>query len=179
VAETLVKFKLHIFFRGRNYRNMALDQQESTHAPIGVDAQDWLTARPGELFCIRVSAVSTAGAYSVTEIISSPGDSTPLHVHHKEDEYAIVIEGVAKIVYGNDVIHAEAGTSILLKRGIPHGWGNPTDKPIRLLVIASPGGCEEALRIIARGGRIDYQALAEQFEITLAGPPILPERQTV
>jgi quercetin dioxygenase-like cupin family protein len=109
----------------------------------------------------------------VTEIVSSPGDSTPLHVHRKEDECAVVLEGVAKIVYGNEVIHAEAGTSILLKRGIPHGWGNPTDKPIRVLMIATPGGCEQALLIIARGGRVDYQAIAEQFEITRVGPPIL------
>lgn len=71
-------------------------------------------------------------------------------------EYAIVLEGVAQIAYGTQVIHAETGTSISLKRGIPHGWGNPTDKPIRLLMIASPGGCEEALRIIARGGLTDF-----------------------
>jgi quercetin dioxygenase-like cupin family protein len=153
---------------------MPSHQKRSIPASSGPDAKDWLTARPGERFCIRVSAASTGGTYSVTEIVSSPGDSTPLHVHRKEDEYAIILEGVAKIVYGNEVIHAEAGKSIFLKRGIRHGWGNPTDKPIRLLMIASPGGCEEALRIIARGGPIDYQALAEQFEITHVGPPILP-----
>jgi quercetin dioxygenase-like cupin family protein len=155
---------------------MASDQQRSTQASIGLEAGDWLTARPGELFCIRVSAASTGGTYSVTEIVASSGDSTPLHVHAKEDEYAIVLEGVAQIVYGNQLIHAEAGTSIFLKRGIPHGWGNPTDKPIRLLMIASPGGCEEALRIVAQGGAIDYQALAKQFEIALVGPPILSQR---
>jgi quercetin dioxygenase-like cupin family protein len=152
---------------------MAFNQQRTTSPPIGPDAGDWLTARPGELFCIRVSSASTGGMYSVTEIVASPGDSTPLHVHTKEDEYAIVLEGVAQVVYGDDVIRAEAGTSIFLKRGIPHGWGNPTDKPIRLLMIASPGGCEEALCIVARGGPIDYQALAKRFEIAHVGPPIL------
>jgi hypothetical protein len=44
------------------------------------------------------------------------------------------------------------------------------------LMIASPGGCEEALRIVAQGGAIDYQALAKQFEIALVGPPILSQR---
>jgi quercetin dioxygenase-like cupin family protein len=154
--------------------NMASDQQGNTKTSIELNAENWLTARPGERFCIRVSAASTAGRYSATEIVSSPGDSTPLHVHTREDEYAFVLEGVAQIVYGNEVIRAEAGTSIFLKRGIPHGWGNPTEKPIRLLMIASPGGCEEALRIIARAnGPIDYQALAGQFGITHVGPPIL------
>jgi quercetin dioxygenase-like cupin family protein len=152
---------------------MTSPHEKCISSSSGSNTEDWLTARPGELFCIRVPAASTGGRYSVTEIVSSPGDGTPLHVHRKEDEYAIVLEGVAKIVYGNEVIQAEAGTSIFLKRGIPHGWGNPTDQPIRLLMIASPGGCEEALRIIAEGGRIDYQAIAEQFEITHLGPSIL------
>jgi quercetin dioxygenase-like cupin family protein len=159
--------------RSEEIRNVASDQQENVRSFIGLDAGGWLTSRPGERFCIRVPPASTSGTYSVTEIVSSPGDCTPLHVHTKEDEYAIVLEGVAKIVYGNEVLRAEAGTAIALRRGIPHGWGNPTDKPIRLLVIARPGGCEEALRIIARGGPIDFQALAQQFEITLVGPPIL------
>jgi quercetin dioxygenase-like cupin family protein len=153
---------------------MASDQHNHVQALIAPEAEDWFTARPGELFCIRVAAASTGGTYSVTEIVSSPGDSTPLHVHRKEDECAIVLEGVAKIVYGNEVILAQAGTSIFLKRGIPHGWGNPTDKPIRLLMIAIPGGCEEALRMIARGGPIDYPAIAKQFEITHVGPPLFP-----
>lgn len=133
----------------------------------------WMTARPGEHFCIRVSALDTEGAYSVVEIVSNPGDSSPLHVHSKEDEYVVVLEGTAKIVYGDESITANAGTSHLLKRGIPHGWGNPTDSPIRLLMIASPGGCEEALEIIAGGGLIDFAKLVERFQIRPVGPPIL------
>jgi quercetin dioxygenase-like cupin family protein len=146
--------------------NAGSNQQELAGPSTGLETGEWLTARPGELFCIRIPAASTGGKYSVTEIVSIPGDRTPLHVHAKEDEYAVVLDGIAQIVYGEEVIHAEAGTSIFLKRGIPHSWGNPTDKPIRLLMIATPGGCEEALRIISRGGPIDYQALHERFQIT-------------
>jgi hypothetical protein len=35
---------------------------------------------------MRVSAPDTNGEYSVVEIVSSPGDSTPMHVHQNEDE---------------------------------------------------------------------------------------------
>jgi hypothetical protein len=31
-------------------------------------------------------------------------------------------------------------------------WGNPTEAPIRLAITATPGGCEEALRLIATSG---------------------------
>jgi hypothetical protein len=47
---------------------------------------EWLQARPGEYFLIRIPASATNNSYSVTEIISSPGDSTPVHVHEKEDD---------------------------------------------------------------------------------------------
>jgi hypothetical protein len=49
---------------------MASDQQGITRPSIGLDAEDWLTARPDELFRVRVSASSTGGICSVTEIIA-------------------------------------------------------------------------------------------------------------
>ena len=48
---------------------------------------EWLTAGPGEHFCVRIPAAAAEGAYSLTEMVLSPGSSTPLHVHAKEDEY--------------------------------------------------------------------------------------------
>ena len=140
---------------------------------VGSDTGEWLTARPGERFCVRVSAAETNGAYSVVEIVASPGDSTPLHVHLKEDEYALVLEGTARIVVGEKTLEATAGQSVEMKRGIPHAWGNPTEKALRLLITATPGGCEEALVIISKGGEIDFPRLAARFEITPLGPPIL------
>jgi hypothetical protein len=32
-----------------------------------------------------VAAAKTNGAYSVVEILSQPGDSTPMHIHQNED----------------------------------------------------------------------------------------------
>ncbi|MCU1261772.1 MAG: Cupin 2 conserved barrel domain protein [Bryobacterales bacterium] len=47
---------------------------------------EWLQSRPGERFLIRIPASATNGSYSVTEILSSHGDSTPVHLHENEDE---------------------------------------------------------------------------------------------
>ena len=44
---------------------------------------DWLRARPGEQFLIRIPASATDGSYSVTEVLSDPGDSTPVHIHEE------------------------------------------------------------------------------------------------
>jgi uncharacterized RmlC-like cupin family protein len=113
------------------------------------------------------------------EIVSSPGDSTSLHVHSKEDEYVVVLEGIARVVYGDETHDASPGSPIFLKRGVPHGWGNPTDSSIRLLMITSPGGCEEALEINAQDGQIDFAKFAEQFQIRPVGPPILSQESVV
>jgi quercetin dioxygenase-like cupin family protein len=79
---------------------------------------EWLTAGPGEHY-IRIPAAATDGAYSMTEMVLSPGSSTPLHVHAKEDEYILVLEGTARIVLGEKTFDAAAGQNIELKLGIP------------------------------------------------------------
>jgi len=50
----------------------------------------WLETRPGERCLIRVPAADTNGTYSLTEIVSSPGDGTSLHIHQNEDEHLFV-----------------------------------------------------------------------------------------
>jgi len=135
---------------------------------------EWLRARPGEQFLIRVPASATNGSYSLTEILSSPGDSTPVHRHTKEDEHILVLEGTARILYGDKTFDATAGTVITLARSIPHAWGNPTDTPIRFIVTATPGGCEEALRLIATSGdHLDLLAISNKFGVEQLGPPLL------
>jgi quercetin dioxygenase-like cupin family protein len=135
---------------------------------------EWLVARPGERFSIRIPASATNGSYSVTEIVSSPGDSTPIHLHENEDEHILVLEGTARILCGDKTFDATAGKVVSLARGIQHAWGNPTDTPIRLMSTATPGGCEEALRLIAKGiDPQDLPALSAKFAIRVLGPPLL------
>jgi quercetin dioxygenase-like cupin family protein len=135
---------------------------------------EWLQARPGERFLIRIPAPATGGLYSVTEIVASPGDSTPVHVHQKEDEHLLVLEGTAQILYRQKSFDAEARTVVSLVHQVPHAWGNPTDTLIRLMITAIPGGCEEALRLIATGGdQPTLQAIVEKHAVTVVGPPLL------
>ena len=135
---------------------------------------EWLQSRPGEHFSIRIPAAATNGSYSVTEILSSPGDSTPVHLHENEDEHILVVEGTARVLYGDKTFDATAGTMVSLARGIPHAWGNPTDARIRLMITAVPGGVEEVLRLIATSGdQLDLLALANKYAVRLIGPPLL------
>ena len=135
--------------------------------------EGWLQTRSGERCLIHTSAGDTQGAFSVVEIISQPGDGTPVHIHRNEDEHFVILEGMARFLYGNRVFDAPAGTSVSGIRNIPHAWCNPFDAPFRMVVVVSPGGCEEALRVIAKGGDVDLHALAKSLGIEIVGPPML------
>jgi mannose-6-phosphate isomerase-like protein (cupin superfamily) len=134
---------------------------------------EWLQTRPGERCSILATAADTEGGYSVVEIVSQPGDGTPVHLHHDEDEHFIILEGTARILYGDKTFDAPAGTSITLTRNIRHAWCNPFSSPFRMVAIASPGGCEEALRMIARGEYLDIDIIRQRFGIEILGPPML------
>jgi mannose-6-phosphate isomerase-like protein (cupin superfamily) len=142
-----------------------------THAADTVDRGKWLQTRPGERCFIRVAAAD--GAYSVVEILSRPGDSTPMHVHQNEDEHLFVLAGTARVARGNETFDAPAGTTVALPRHIPHAWGNATTSELRMIVTCCPGGVEAILPLIARGGDIDVKALGAKFGVRVLGPPLL------
>jgi mannose-6-phosphate isomerase-like protein (cupin superfamily) len=138
------------------------------------NSSEWFDTRPGEHCSIRVSGAETNGAYSIVEIVSDPLDGTPMHVHHNEDEHIFVLEGAARIAYGDKILEVAAGSSINLSKGIPHAWCNPHNTPLRFMAVCTPGGVEEALRIIAdRSGTTDLVALAARFNVEVVGPGLL------
>ena len=141
---------------------MSTSSTGDAHATDNELRGEWLQSRRGERFSIRIPASATNGCYSVTEILSSPGDSTPVHLHENEDEHILVVEGTARVLYGDET------------RGIPHAWGNPTDTPLRMVITSTPGGVEEVLRLIATsGGQLDLVALADKYAVRLIGPALL------
>ena len=120
-----------------------------------------------------MAAAESNGAYSVVEILSQPGDSTPMHVHQHEDEHFLILEGTARVVRGDETFDAPAGTTLALPRHIPHAWGNASNATLRMVVTCWPGGCEAILPLIARGGAIDVNALGAKFGVRRVGPPLL------
>ena len=144
-----------------------------TPSETPAEEANWLQTRPGERCLIRVSAEETGGAYAVVEIISSPGDGTPLHVHRNEDEYMLVVEGTVRYVRGDEMFDAGPGALISLPRNVPHAWANPGKVPLRLLMTVTPGGVEESLRVVARGNIEEMMALGARFGVEVLGPPLL------
>lgn len=136
------------------------------------DAEEWVGTRPGEHCLIHIAAEATGGAFSLVEIVSAPGDTgTPLHVHSNEDEHFVILEGTARVAYGDRLFDAAPGMALTLVRGVPHAWRNASaTAPLRMLVTCTPGGVEEVFRIIARGGEIDLPGLGARFGVQVLGP---------
>jgi mannose-6-phosphate isomerase-like protein (cupin superfamily) len=150
---------------------MKLDDAETpVNGPYPQAKGEWLETRPGEHCLIRVSAKETHGLYSLVEILSDPGDGTPMHVHEREDEHMAVLEGTARVAYGDKVFDSQAGDVVTLRKKIPHAWGNRSSAPLRIAFLVTPGGCEEVMDLIAKDGPADIPPLAERFHIRVIGP---------
>jgi mannose-6-phosphate isomerase-like protein (cupin superfamily) len=146
------------------------DSSASRSDHDNAEPTEWLQSRPGERCLIHVDAIATGGLYSFVEILSEPGDGTPLHRHTREDEHIMVLEGSARIAYGERIFDAAAGSLVTLRKGIPHAWGNRSNATLRIAVIAFPGGCEEALRALAKGSQDDLHAIAQRVGVVNLGP---------
>src|SRR5882672_11869069 len=125
---------------------MTTPKAAQVHFTPDQERGQWLHVTPGERFKIRVSSAQTMGAYSVIEIVADPGNGVPLHIHSKEDEHFIVVEGTLDIANGDRRWDAPAGASVTVRRGVPHAWSNPSDTPLRMLVIFSPGQIDGLFR---------------------------------
>jgi mannose-6-phosphate isomerase-like protein (cupin superfamily) len=62
----------------------------------------------------------------------------PLHLHRSDDEAWYVLEGVLCVQRGDEVVEVRAGAAVLVPRGTPHTYWNPTAEPVRYLLVMTP-----------------------------------------
>jgi quercetin dioxygenase-like cupin family protein len=105
------------------------------------EARWWL----GMLAEIKATAADTGGQYTLVEVTCPPGFEAPLHVHHREDEAFVVLEGSARLRVGEDTFDVSAGDYALGPRDIPHAY-TVGDAGCRMLFLCTPGGLENLVR---------------------------------
>ena len=71
-----------------------------------------------------------AGGYT-----GAPRLIAPPHIHHNDDEAWYVLEGALRVRMGDKEIEARAGSGVLVPRGTPHTYWNPSPEPLRYLLI--------------------------------------------
>jgi mannose-6-phosphate isomerase-like protein (cupin superfamily) len=105
------------------------------------EARWWL----GCLAEILLDARQTGGALSVLAITEPPEIDGPLHVHDREDETFVIIEGAAVFEVGDATIDAGPGDVVFGPRGIPHRYSTGPGG-CRMLYVMTPGGFENLVR---------------------------------
>ena len=133
---------------------------------------------------VLVDGDETGGRSALTEVIGAPGDMPPLHVHHRDDETFIVLEGTVRVWIGDREAVAGPGEAVFAPRGVPHAYRVEPGAPARIFVASAPAGFErfvlEASVPAAAPGlppadiEVDPARLAEiagRYGIEILGPP--------
>jgi len=91
----------------------------------------------------RASTADTNGAYALYEYITPPGGGFPPHAHRYDDITLVVLDGAYTVLSGQQTTTLVRGDSLLIPKGIAHGYANPGTRPAHLLVIVTPGRIHE------------------------------------
>jgi mannose-6-phosphate isomerase-like protein (cupin superfamily) len=59
----------------------------------------------------------------------------PLHIHHEDDEAWYVLDGALTVRVGDQDVEVAAGGGVIVPRGTPHTYWNPTPEPTRYLLV--------------------------------------------
>jgi len=62
----------------------------------------------------------------------------PLHLHREDDEAWYVLEGALCVQRGDEVVELASGEAVLVPKGTPHTYWNPSPDPCRYLLVMTP-----------------------------------------
>ena len=141
----------------------------------------------GFLATIKASSETTQGRVAVIEHLGSQGPGSPLHVHHKEDEWFYVTEGEITFWVGGTLFEASAGSFVYGPREIPHTF-TVTSPQARFLLVCEPAGFEGFMRALSQPAEALtlppetvqppepelMMATAAEYGIEILGPPGIP-----
>ena len=130
----------------------------------------------GDTIAIKLRGDDTGGAYSLIEELTPPGGGPPPHVHRREDETFLVVEGEFEFAIGGRTVQAAPGTILFGPRGIPHAF-TVGETGCRMLFICTPGGFEAFFEEVDQLSRQGPPAperllpLALKYELEILPPP--------
>jgi len=98
---------------------------------------------------VCLSGSDTGGKYCLLEVGLAPGMSVPRHTHTREDEAYFVLAGELEVVVGREVFVLKAGDTLMAPRDIPHQLRNSGSEENHYLLVFSPAGFDDFLRMTA------------------------------
>jgi quercetin dioxygenase-like cupin family protein len=96
----------------------------------------------GNILTVMLSGEQTGNQLSVMCEVTPPGGGPPMHLHQREDEIFLVIEGCISYCVNGKWTEVEPGGMAYLPRGVPHTFRNVGETPSRHWIITTPSGFE-------------------------------------
>ena len=112
-------------------------QTQAVHVPAGTHEVWWFDGKVD----VKLTAAQTDGQLGMWGWVAQRGAASPLHVHHREDEQFVLIDGQIRFIIGEQRLDAHAGDAVFLPRGIPHAY-LITSETARAIGTVTPGGFE-------------------------------------
>jgi mannose-6-phosphate isomerase-like protein (cupin superfamily) len=169
-----------------NHTNALSTTDAAVAKPIFVPPGGNRSAEPTGDVRIKVSGADTGGAVAVLEVQTDPDFSTPLHVHHVENEWFYAIEGEYDVKVGDDIFHLKPGGSVYAPKLIPHAFSDVSEKGGKMMVVAQPAGHIEAFSVdlfkVISSGTHDEAAIKAVFlkhNMDVVGPPLPKKHRTM
>jgi quercetin dioxygenase-like cupin family protein len=142
----------------------------------------------GALATIKASAEGTGGRVAVIQHAAPHNSGSPLHVHHRENEWFYVLEGELTIWADGHVIRAPEGSFVFGPQDTPHTFTVSSPEGARFLLVTEPAGFESFMRSCAEPAKAltlppppreppDAErmgAIAAEYGIEILGPPGIP-----
>ena len=136
---------------------------------------------PGVGVAFKLDAADTGGSLSIVEHPFAVGALVPPHVHTREDEFSIVLEGEIGFRSNDQEVVLGAGGYIVKPRGEVHAMWNAGSSPARMIEVISPPGFEEFFREFVDLTDLgapppdSISTLGDRFGLPFARPEWLPE----
>ena len=137
-----------------------------TREGAGFDGKTWNIL--GQIYFPKAVCNSTFAF----ETNSEPGQFVPVHIHPRQDEFILVQEGELDLKLDGTWTKAKAGDLVRMPRGIPHGYFNKSDRPVRALFWVSPARMLETLfnRIDGLSDPMEVVRLSAEHEVDFLPP---------
>jgi quercetin dioxygenase-like cupin family protein len=136
---------------------------------------------PGVGVVFKIDGEDAGGALSIVEHPFAVGALVPPHVHTREDEFSIVLEGEIGFRSNDREVVLGAGGYIVKPRGEVHAMWNAGPVPARMIEVISPAGFEGFFRDLSSMTAVgapdpaEVAALGERYGLPFAQPDWLPD----
>lgn len=130
-----------------------------------------------------IDGSDAGGRFALVQHLFAPRAlAAPLHRHHREDEYTVVLSGRVGALLGDVEVVAGPGDLIFKPRNQWHTFWNAGDEPAAVLELISPAGLEQLFRQMGsvegfpEPEELGQMAAAYQCDVDVDGTMPLLER---